>query len=179
MKVVAFTGLPGAGKSEAVRVADEAGLNIVRMGDEVRAEVSARGLPLNDENLGRVANEMREREGMDVWAKRCLPKIEGRAMEIIDGIRNIEEVEVFRRSIDDFVIIAIHASPKTRYQRLMKRGREDDSLSIDALEKRDERELGWGIGNVVAMADIIITNEGSLDEFRKKVGRILNQVGQN
>lgn len=189
MKVVAFTGLPGSGKSEAVGVAEGAGMAVVRMGDEVRAEVARRGLPLNDENLGGTANEMREKEGMDVWARRCLRKIEeiissgvaagGAGGIVIDGIRNIEEVEVFRRSMDNFVLIAVHSPPQTRYERLMGRGREDDSLSIDELKRRDERELGWGIGNVVAMADIIITNEGSLEGFRKKVKKILGQVGQN
>ncbi len=201
MKVVAFTGLPGSGKSEAVGVAEAAGMAVVRMGDEVRAEAAGRGLPMNDENLGGVASEMRKREGMDVWAMRCLRRIEkitssaaagisNRAEEagragtviggiVIDGIRNMEEVEAFRRNIGDFVLIAIHASPGTRYKRLMERGREDDSLSVDALRRRDERELGWGLGNVVAMADIIVTNEGSLEEFREKVRVILAQIGQN
>jgi len=194
MKVVAFTGLPGSGKSEAVGVAEGAGMAVVRMGDEVRAEVARRGLPLNDENLGGTANEMREKEGMNVWARRCLRKIEeiissgvaaggaggsGAGGIVIDGIRNIEEVEVFRRSMDNFVLIAVHSPPQTRYERLMERGREDDSLSIDELRRRDERELGWGIGNVVAMADIIITNEGSLEGFRRKVKEILGQVRQN
>ncbi len=185
MKVIAFTGLPGSGKSEAVGVAEEAGFSIVRMGDEVRAEVERRGIPINDENLGGVANEMREKEGMDVWARRCLAKLkesmadESAAGVVIDGIRNIEEVEAFRQSMNDFILVAIHASPKTRYGRMMKRGREDDSMSIDDLKKRDARELSWGIGNVVAMADIIITNEGSLEEFRKKVKNILRQIKQD
>lgn len=174
MKAIAFTGLPGSGKSEAVRIAEKVGIKVVRMGDEVRAEVARRKLEFNDENLGKVASEMREKEGMDVWAKRCLDRLKEN-ITVIDGIRNIEEVETFRKNIDDFVLIAIHASPKTRYNRLIKRGREDDSLSIEDLKKREERELGWGIGNVVAMADIIIINEESLDEFRKKIKKILEE----
>jgi dephospho-CoA kinase len=39
--------------------------------------------------------------------------------------------------------------------------------------QRDERELGWGIGEVIAMADLMIINEGSIDEFREKVEEIL------
>jgi len=187
MKVIAFTGLPGSGKSEAVRVAEEAGFRIVRMGDEVRAEVKRRGMPVNDKNLGGVANEMREKEGMDIWARMCMPKL-GRLKEgenggmgevaIIDGIRNIEEVEAFRQSVEDFILVAIHASPKTRYERMVKRGREDDSLSIDDFKRRDARELSWGIGNVVAMADVVVINEGSLEEFREKVRNILDEIMQ-
>ncbi|KAA0004479.1 MAG: hypothetical protein FE043_00590 [Thermoplasmata archaeon] len=226
MKVVAFTGLPGSGKTEAVGVAEEAGFDIVRMGDEVRAEVKRRGMPLNDRNLGAVANEMREKEGMDIWARRCLAKLKelekemaganakememedakgmegaeegtgeaGKAIHgamqenamhennekivIIDGIRNIDEVETFKKNVADFILVAVHASPKTRYGRMMKRGRQDDSLSVDDLRKRDERELAWGIGNAVAMADIIITNEGTLEQFREKVRGILDEISR-
>ncbi len=172
MKVIAFTGLPGSGKSEAVNVAKEMGIKVVRMGDEIRKEARKMGLELNDKNLGKIADEMRREHGMDIWARRCLPEIKN-DMVIIDGIRNIEEVELFRQHIKNFILIAIHASPNTRYERMMKRGREDDSLSEEDLKERDERELRWGIGNVVAMADIVVANEGSLDEFRKKIKKIL------
>ena len=172
MKVIAFTGLPGSGKSEAVNVAKEMGIKVVRMGDEIRKEARKMGLELNDKNLGKIADEMRREHGMDIWARRCLPEIKN-DMVIIDGIRNMEEVELFRQHIKNFILIAIHASPNTRYERMMKRGREDDSLSEEDLKERDERELRWGIGNVVAMADIVVANEGSLDEFRKKIKKIL------
>ncbi|RLF43462.1 MAG: dephospho-CoA kinase [Thermoplasmata archaeon] len=172
MKVIAFTGLPGSGKSEAVNVAKEMGIKVVRMGDEIRKEARKMGLELNDKNLGKIADEMRREHGMDIWARRCLPEIKN-DMVIIDGIRNIEEVELFRQHIKNFILIAIHASPNTRYERMMKRGREDDSLSEEDLKERDERELRWGIGNAVAMADIVVANEGSLDEFRKKIKKIL------
>lgn len=176
MQVIAFTGLPGSGKSEAVAVAEQHGWTVVRMGDEVRAEAKRRGVELSDENLGRIADELRRREGMDVWARRSLPGKADRA--VIDGIRNIEEIEYFREQLDDFVLVAIHASPDTRYQRLRQRGRADDATSREALRERDERELGWGIGSVVAMADVVIVNEGSLEELQRKVRRLIADMGE-
>ena len=178
MKAIAFTGMPGAGKTEAVNVAKEMGIEIISMGDEVREEARRRDLEINDENLGRIASEMREKYGMDIWARRCLKRIveemKGREILVIDGIRNIEEVETFKKSIKDFILVAIHASPSIRYERLMKRGREDDSSKLEDLKKRERREMAWGIGNVIAMADIVIINEGSKEEFRKKIREILS-----
>ena len=175
MKAIAFTGMPGSGKSEAVNVAREMGIPVIRMGDCVWEEVKKRGLELNDENVGRIANEMREKYGMDIWAKKTLEKIDPSwSIVVIDGIRNIEEVEFFREKLGkDFTLIAIHASPETRYRRLMERKREDDSTTLEKIKERDERELRWGIGVVIAMADVIIVNEGSLEEFRKNVKEIL------
>ena len=93
---------------------------------------------------------------------------------VIDGIRNIEEMDFFREKLGkDFLLVAIHASPETRYKRLMDRKREDDNLTIDRIKNRDERELRWGIGVLIALADVIIVNEGSLDEFKEKVINII------
>ncbi|RKX48292.1 MAG: hypothetical protein DRP25_07625, partial [Thermotoga sp.] len=110
MKVIAFTGMPGSGKSEAVKVAREMRIPVIRMGDCVWEEVRKRGLELNDENVGRIANEMREKYGKDIWAKRTFEKIDPSwDIVVIDGIRNIEEVDFFREKLGkDFTLIAIH-----------------------------------------------------------------------
>jgi len=178
MHAIAFTGLPGSGKSEAVAVAREMGLSVVNMGDAVRAEARQRGLPQTDEYLGQVATEMRQQQGMDVWTHYILEHVEQKVRNpvIIDGIRNIEEIETFRQNIDKFILVAIHASPQSRYQHLMQRGRSDDSISEQALRRRDQRELGWGLGTVIAMADAVIVNEATLDEFREKVRQFVRDV---
>jgi hypothetical protein len=36
------------------------------------------------------------------------------------------------------------------------------------LNGRDERELSWGIGRVISLADYMIVNDGTLDEFKTK-----------
>ncbi|HIC87630.1 MAG TPA: hypothetical protein EYP03_05445, partial [Aquificae bacterium] len=75
MRVIAFVGLPLSGKSTAAKVAEEMGIPVVCMGDMVREEAKRRGLALTDENLGKIANELRQKEGMDAIAKRCIPII--------------------------------------------------------------------------------------------------------
>jgi dephospho-CoA kinase len=178
MHAIAFTGLPGSGKSEAVAVAQDLRLSVVNMGDEVRAEIKRRNLDPTDENLGQIATEMREQHGQAIWAQRTLARIEQQSMDciIIDGIRNIEEVEAFRENIDAFILVAIHASPHARYSRLMQRGRSDDVLSEPALRRRDQRELGWGLGIVMAMSDVAIVNEGPLADFQKKVKILIGDI---
>ena len=175
MKAIAFTGMPGAGKSEAVRVAEELGIAVVRMGDVVRNEARKRGLELSDENVGGLADEMRREHGKDIWARKCLEELKGKDVVVIDGIRNIEEVEFFRRYIKNFILVAIRASPRIRYERIAKRGRSDDTDSIEKMKERERRELSWGLGSVIAMADVIIVNEGNLEEFREKIRQLLKE----
>ena len=177
MRVFGFTGMPGAGKSVAAAVARDLGIPVVRMGDCVWEEVRARGLPLVDEVVGGVAHEMRERHGPGIWAQRTLEKVRKMGAEkvCIDGVRSMPEVEVFRDALGhDFHLVALHASTRTRHGRLLRRGREDEAASEEAARARDRRELAWGIGEVIALADVVLLNEGH-DEaaFRDQVTRLL------
>ena len=49
----------------------------------------------------------------------------------------------------------------------MQRGRGDDGANLQEFFDRDRRELKWGIGSAFALADGMLINEGSLDEFRR------------
>jgi dephospho-CoA kinase len=179
MKVIAFAGMPCSGKSEAVQIAGEMDIPVIRMGDMVWDEVKKRGLTLDEKNVGAIADQMRKSKGMDIWAKRTLSKISKEKTDqiIIDGIRNIEEIDTFKKNLGkDFLIIAITASDKTRNKRFINRGREDDSLNVQDLKDRDKRELSWGLGTVIASADIIVPNEDGMDEFKKEIRNILKKM---
>lgn len=180
MKIIAFVGMPCSGKTEAVQIAKEMGVPIIRMGDMVWDEVKNRGLPLDEKNVGAIADQMRRDLGMDIWANRTLDKIsllEKSKRIIIDGIRNIEEIDTFKKKLGkDFIIIAVFASDEIRQKRFVYRGREDDSSDIQDLKDRDKRELSWGLGTVIASADIIVPNEDGIDEFREEIRKILNKI---
>ena len=173
MKIIAFTGMPASGKSEAVVIAKDKGIPVVRMGDLVWEETKRQGKPLDDKHVGAVAAAMRKAHGMDIWAKRTVEKIHSlkpSSFLVIDGVRNMEEIEFFKQKLGmDFLVIAIDAPDALRRKRAIERGRTDDSKDLRDLEERDRREISWGLQKVIADADIIIPNNGSLDEFRKKV----------
>ena len=180
MKTIAFAGMPFSGKSEAVRIAKDYNIPVIRMGDMIWEETKKQGLELNDKNVGTIANDMRKTHGMDIWAKRTLEKIksmdEVKAL-VIDGIRNIEEIEIFEKELgEDFVVVAVQVSDELRYQRAMNRDREDDSKDLSLIKERDKRELSWGLGNVIASADIVITNEDGIEEFQGKIKDIFNKI---
>jgi len=180
MKILAFTGMPFSGKSVAVQLAKDYGIPVIRMGDMVWEEVKNQGLKLNDKNVGMIANQMRKEHGMDIWAKRTLEKmktIDKKEIVVIDGVRNNEEIETFKQKLNgDFVVIAIKASTETRHQRAMNRGRQDDSKDERQIKERDQREIGWGLGDVIKYADIAIVNEGNLREFHEAIKEVFNAL---
>ena len=179
MKIIAFTGMPFSGKTEAVKIAKEMGFPVVRMGDAVWSEVASRGLELTDENVGSIADSMRKDHGFDIWAKRTMDTIKSMEDEdciVIDGVRNSEEIDFFREKVgNDFLLISVDSSEKTRRKRAMSRNRKDDSKNLSDVEERDRRELRWGMGSVIASADVVIENDKSLKKFHKKVQKFLSK----
>lgn len=183
MKVIGFTGMPGSGKSEAMAVATQRGFPVVRMGDLIWEEVDRQGLPRDASNVGKVANAMRESDGQDVWALRTVERVRtlgAHDVVLIDGVRSNHEVGVFRRELgDDFVLVAIHTDAKHRYDRMTARGRDDDPTGDDAQElheARDEREMGWGIARTIALADEMIVNDGTLEQFHGRVAAFFDEL---
>lgn len=180
--VYCLVGMPGSGKSEVARMCKIHGFVLARIGDRVWDEVKSRDLEITSENVGKVAGEMREKEGMDVWARRTTDYIGEEIGHtdgpiLIDGVRNWEEIVHFRAVYGkDMTLVAVHSSPATRHRRLMRRGREDDSLDFDAIRARDKRELDWGIGRVIAMADHIIVNEGTIQDLERQCKDILDTL---
>jgi len=177
VRVICLTGMPGCGKEEFVKVAQDRGFAILRMGDVVREEAKRRGVKFSDETVGGMAHEERVKHGFGVWASRTVPHVTGETT-VIDGIRGREELEVFRQAYgNELVVVAIHASPRTRFARIRERGRGDDVVSWEEFLRRDDRELGWGLGEVIATADHMIVNEGDLEGMRRHCRQILDAIG--
>ncbi len=187
-----MTGLPGSGKSVFSSAARKLGIRVIKMGDIVFQETKKRGLKLTYENVGKIAVELRKKYGRGIIAKKVIElikkDIERKQIHdnivVIEGIRSPEEIDYFRRFFDVFILVAIHAPPRTRYERLLKRGREDDTLNIAKLIERDRRELKFGVGEVIALADEILVNKDkSYDEFFNEclsfIRNIISKVNKN
>ncbi len=176
--VLGVTGMPGAGKGVVARVATDLKIQVVRMGDVIREEASNRNEP-----PGVVAVKLRQEYGEFVVAQRCVDiiqdSLEKDTSYLIEGIRSPFEVEIFQKNFPGFKVIAVHSKPKTRFKRLKRRKRSDDSSSEDEFFSRDKRELKFGIGDVIAMADYMVVNEGSIIKIKKIVRSILKNELQN
>lgn len=62
------------------------------------------------------------------------------------------------------------------FSRVASRGRVDDVMSLESFREKDRRELGWGLGKALALADFIIVNEGTLEELHKRAIGIFEKV---
>jgi len=180
MKVIGTVGLPGSGKGEAAAVAEDAGVPVVSMGDVVREECRRRGLDPADHH-GEIAQTLREEDGLDAIAQRTLPPVrehlEDHDTVLIDGIRSAVEVERFREAFgEDFLLVSVEAPFDLREERIIDRGRDNVDEDGEPLEVRDERELGFGMGDAMDDADVTIENTGTLEAFQERVRELLEEA---
>jgi dephospho-CoA kinase len=180
VKVIGVVGLPASGKGEFSKIAADAGIPVIVMGDMIRAAVKRAGLEPDDTNFGATANRLRAEGGMDAIAALCVPEIKEQTahLVLIDGIRGDAEVRLFRKQFPAFTLISIDSSFEKRLDRIRARGRSDDFVLPESLHTRDDREMMWGLGKALAEADINIKNEGSLEEFSAAVISVLASLGR-
>jgi len=174
--IVGIVGMPGAGKSTAIEIGKKFAPIIV-MGDVVREETLTRGLEITSQNLGKIAQTLRLENGTDVIAQRCMNKIHQTHNHaiIVDGLRSLHEVNLFKAEFS-VIIIAISVDHDLRHTWLRKRGRDDDSTQIKDIEARDQREINFGVLNVIEHADYTIQNTGTVEDLRKKCSTLFQKV---
>jgi len=179
MKVVSIVGMAGAGKSAVARLFAQNGFTRVRFGDVTDEEVRRRDLELNEENERLVRELLRQEHGMSAYAQLNLPRIDSALKYsdvVIDGLYSWEEYTFLKNYYgDDLCLVAVWASPKTRYERLG--GRAERRLTPEEALQRDQAEIeNLNKGGPIAMGDFTITNESSMENLKQAVERIISRV---
>jgi dephospho-CoA kinase len=151
--------MPGAGKSTIVLKLKEQGYETFSLGDGVRSEAKKQNLEPTGENLGRLMLELREKNGPGAIAKLLKNSIQNSTHKIIiiDGIRSTHEINVLKE-VGNVKLLAVNASPNTRFEFLCERKRSDDPLTREKFEERDNREISVGLQEIIQLADESIEN---------------------
>jgi len=176
MKVVSIVGMAGSGKSEVARVFENSGFVRVRFGDITDEEVRKRGLELNEKNERHIRGQLRKEHGMSAYARLSLSRIDSLLKStdvVVDGLYSWEEYTLLKdRYSGRFTVVAVWASPETRYQRLAKRPIRP--LTLEEAASRDIAEIQeLNKGGPIAMADFTITNESSLEALERQTQKVV------
>ena len=175
--IVCLTGMPGSGKSTIVSALKAKGIEALNLGDGVRTEAKRRNLELTGDNLGKLMLELRKKNGAGAIAELLTESIKNSQSKVIivDGVRSTTEIEVLR-NVGFVKLLSIEATADIRYKFLSSRGRSDDPLTREKFEERDNRELGIGIGESIAIADETIVNSDiTLDELTERAHKIIEK----
>ena len=121
--------------------------------------------------------ELREKNGPGAVAELIKDSITNSTHEIIiiDGIRSIHEINVLKQT-GNVKLLAVHATPDTRFNFLSERKRSDDPLTHEKFEERDNSEIGVGLEEIIGLADESIENNNvTIDEMVKSAIKIFQK----
>lgn len=177
--ILAFVGMPGAGKSEAAAYLKQKGVPFVRFGDLTDEGIKAMGLSLTPENERFYREKIRHELGMGAYAIKAEPKLnnllKSYSLIAIDGLYSWEEYTFLKEKFPNLLLIHVYAEPAKRYKRLAKRPirpvpyEESRNRDVTELEKLNK-------GGPIAIADYIIENDTSLEDLHSKIDRMLAQL---
>ena len=164
-KIIAFVGMPGAGKSSAVDYLTKKGYPKVYFGGVILQAVKDSGLEPTQANERMMREKLRQEEGPDVIVKRISRQLHdlinaGQRRIIADGLYSWTEYKYLKHEFPgEMSIVAILAPRHLRHHRLSNR-------PVRPLEK----------GGPIAIADHYIINDGDLNNLYTQVDKELNSL---
>jgi len=181
IKIIAFVGLPGSGKSTAVDYLSQKDFPKIYMGGIIYQAMDAAGIEINFDSQQKFREEIREREGKDFVANRAIQQARdlieaGQKQIIIDGIYTWTEYKLFKRAFPgELTVVAVVAPKPLRKRRLAQR--PERPLTSGEVDKRDWAEIeNLEKGGPIAAADFYVINNRGYDEFYRQIDEILDEI---
>ena len=175
-KIIALIGMPGCGKSEAVKFFEKRGYKKVYFGEVVMDEIKRLGLVVNEENEKNTRENLRNEFGMAAMAIKSIDKIDKfyeTSNVVIESLYSWEEYKVLKQKyMDNIKLLCIYTTKEIRYKRLIDRPFRP--LSRLQAESRDIAEIeNLNKGGPIAFTDYTEINDGSLDDLMKQLKKYL------
>ena len=184
VKIVAFVGMSGSGKSVAVDYLTNMGFPKVYFGGMIYKEMEKRGIKrtADGESEKRFREMIRETEGKDWVVRQVIDEVHdlmkaGQKRIVLDGVYSWTEMKTLKHEFPGMMtFVAIVVTKKIRYKRVAMR--QDRPFNAEEIRERDRSEIeNLEKGGPIAAADYYVLNDGTVEEMEKQISNILNETG--
>ncbi len=134
-------------------------------------------LEINRKNMQDLSFVLREKFGQNTLARIIAEDAsnDSNGVIVIDGIRRPADIEYLAK-LPEFQLVYITAEMKTRFERLIRRGENEDdkNKTFEQFQKDHEAETELEIPKIGATANHKIDNNGSLEDLYSQIDRLIN-----
>ena len=182
VKIIAFVGLAGGGKTAAVSYLTEKGYPKIYFGGIFYEAMQEAGLTPGDWPVeAKFRTEIRAREGNDFIVKRVIQQAHklieaGQHRIILDGLYSWTEYKALKHEFPgELTVVAVVAPKHLRKQRLANR--PERPLTSAEVDERDWREIeDVEKGGPIAIADYYVMNDKDLEQLHAQLDKIMAEI---
>lgn len=176
--VLGFTGLIASGKDTASDYfAEKYKAEQVKFSASMKDIMNRVYIEPVRKNYQILSKILRESFGQDLFSKVVANDVKNSQADlvIVDGIRRIPDID-YLKNIEGFKLIAIQVDAKTRFDRLKQRSEKpgDKTKTWEEFQKEDKAETEITIPEIMAQADVVIDNNGTLEDLYKKLDELVD-----
>ena len=183
VKLVAFVGMAGSGKSVAVDYMTGKGTPKVYFGGMIYKEMEKRGIPRtpDGESEKKFREEIRETEGKDWVVRQVISEVydlveAGQKRIVLDGVYSWTEYKILKHEFPGILtFVAVVVDKNLRYKRVAVR--PERPFNLDEIKERDRSEIeNLEKGGPIAGADYYILNNGTVEDMEGRLAEILKEI---
>ncbi len=183
MQIIGITGTLGAGKGTVVKyLVEKKGFEHYSVRGFLIEALRERSMEINRDTMTSLANKLRKENSPSYIVEQLAKKaIDNNKSCVIESIRTPGEIKALRE-YPDFVLLAIDADLKLRYERIKKRNSETDNVSFDTFVANEKREMfsndpnKQNLSSCIEMSDYKINNDSSLEHLHKSIDEFLKKL---
>jgi len=181
LKILAFVGLTGSGKSAAVEYLTSKNYPKVYFGGVIYDAMQKAGIEKGEENEKKFRVDIREQHGQDFVVNEIIKQIHdlsgaGQKRIIADGVYSWDEYKAMKHEFPgELMVVAVITPKHLRYHRLLTRidrpQTESDSIARDWAEIETLQK-----GGPIAMADYFVINDGDLEKLHHDIDAVISDI---
>jgi dephospho-CoA kinase len=144
-------------------------------------EIQKRNLPVDRDSMRIVADDLRAKYHPAYLAEQLYLQAAHKGENaIIESIRAVGEVNLLQEQ-PDFLLLAIDADQKLRYERAMSRGNESDHVDFEKFQAQEALEMSnmdptrGNIAACMAMADFTVRNDGDISALHQQLDEFITK----
>ena len=180
VKIVAFVGLAGSGKSVAVNYLTEQHVPKIYFGGIIYKAMNDANIEITWESQQKFREDIRTKEGNDFVVKRAIQEVHklieaGQHRIVLDGLYTWSEYKILKHEFPgEMIVIAIVTPKHLRKKRLEQRS--ERPMSGTEVDERDWAEIqNLEKGGPIAIADYFVHNDKDETALYAQVDDVLKQ----